>query len=266
MPIHFHDPKNRFTYTTREADAEWLELISKHAAVAGRRAADIGCGGGIYTKALVRLGAVSVTGIDFSEAMLEGAEANCGQLANCRFLRGDASSVPLEDCSVDAVLERALIHHLTPDVLQEACREAYRILDASGVLIMQDRTPEDCLLAGSREHPRGYFFEAFPKLSAKETGRRHSSAAVTSALRQAGFHEVKELQLWEIRERHACFADYRTDLLNRTGRSILHELTDDELQVLANAIQQRTGYADEDPVVEKDRWTVWIACKTAAKH
>lgn len=266
MTMNFHDPKNRNAYTTRQADEGWLQLIEEQGSLLGKKAADIGCGGGIYTKAMLRLGASEVIGIDFSQAMLEGAEAHCSQQANCRFLQGNALNIPLADRTVDVVLERALVHHLSLDELAAASREAYRILQASGVLIIQDRTPEDCLIPGSREHLRGYFFEVFPKLIDKETGRRHSSKTVAAALKQAGFHRVQQLQLWETRERYTQFINCRNELLNRTGRSILHELTDEELQLLVDTIQQEAGYRDDDPVVEKDRWTLWFAYKDDRNH
>lgn len=56
MPIDFHDPNNRWTYTTREADETWSALIRANVDVAKKRIADIGCGGGIYTKALASMG------------------------------------------------------------------------------------------------------------------------------------------------------------------------------------------------------------------
>jgi predicted RNA methylase len=41
----------------------------------GKRVADIGCGGGIYAKALAELGAREVIALDYSEEMLKGLES-----------------------------------------------------------------------------------------------------------------------------------------------------------------------------------------------
>jgi SAM-dependent methyltransferase len=159
------------------------------------------------------------------------------------------------------VLERALIHHLTDAQLSGCFAEAYRILQPGGTLIVQDRTPDDCLIAGSRQHLRGYFFEKFPSLIDKEVSRRHSMAAVSGELANAGFHETESFVLWETRQRYESFADFGGDITQRTGRSLLHALTDSELTELVRYIQVQTGYNDNDPIEEQDRWTGWIAHK-----
>ncbi|MCS7459306.1 methyltransferase domain-containing protein [Paenibacillus doosanensis] len=261
MTMNFHARSNREMYTGRQADPGWVELIGSHVKLTGARAADIGCGGGIYTAALSLLGAESVVGIDFSAAMLEGASAACAKLTNVQFQQGNALALGLPDASLDVVLERALIHHLTKEELADCCREAYRILAPGGTLIVQDRTPQDSLIEGSTEHVRGYFFEKFPKLIAKETGRRHESSAVVQALEAGGFSAVKELPLWETRRRFERFDQFAADIRKRTGRTILHELSDEELVQLTDYIRERTGCEDEQPIEDKDRWTVWIARK-----
>jgi 2-polyprenyl-3-methyl-5-hydroxy-6-metoxy-1,4-benzoquinol methylase len=77
MPIDFHSAQNRYTYASREADPAWRQAISEIVAMEGKDALDIGCGGGIYTKALAQMGAAHVTGVDFSREMLllRGGEA-----------------------------------------------------------------------------------------------------------------------------------------------------------------------------------------------
>lgn len=261
MTMNFHDRQNRSMYTGRSADSSWAQLIAEEVQIAGRKAADIGCGGGIYSKALVGLGAASVVGVDFSLAMLEGAAVFCAELPEIRFQQGNALATGLEHEAVEVVLERALIHHLTADELTKCFQEAYRILKPQGTFIVQDRTPEDCLLEGSRDHLRGYLLERFPQLKAKETGRRHGSVQVQQRLKQAGFDEIKSFSLWELRQSYESFASYREDIHQRTGRSILHELTEQELQSLTEYIQKQTGIPDDEPVQEQDRWTVWLAKK-----
>lgn len=258
MTDFFHDYKNRFTYATREADATWLEWAERHVPLSGAKVVDMGCGGGIYTKAMLALGAAEATGVDFSAAMLEGARQNAAGDSRARFVQGDAYATGLPDGSADVVLERALIHHLTD--LPAAFKEAYRLLAPGGMLIVQDRTPEDCLLPGSPTHLRGYFFETFPRLAVSETGRRPTTDAVVAAMTGAGFSGIRTKWLWETRTVYAGIEELERDLLARTGRSILHELSDEQLARLTAFIAAKLT-PQETPIVEQDRWTIWTARK-----
>ncbi len=256
MGINFHGEENKKTYTTREAHYSWSEAIKNLVPIETiSNALDIGCGGGIYSKALSELGVTSVTGVDFSESILEGAKENCKDYANISFQQGNAVSTGLVSSGFDFVLERALIHHVND--LGACFKEAYRLLKQDGYYIVQDRTPEDCLLAGDNSHIRGFFFELFPELIVKETNRRHSSQKVIDGLAEVGFKDIKEVKLWEIRKVYRNKVQILKDLKERTGRSILHELDDRELELLINYIDE--AISKESDIVEKDRWTIWMA-------
>ncbi|WP_251551219.1 class I SAM-dependent methyltransferase [Neobacillus muris] len=258
MGIDFHNKKNRNTYSSRSADFSWINAIKELLPIENISiAADIGCGGGIYTKALSDMGILSVTGVDFSEAILDGARENGKEYTNIMFKQGNAYCSGLTSSRYDLLLERALIHHL--DDLHQCFKEANRILKDKGYLIVQDRTPEDCLVKGSESHIRGYFFEQFPELIEKETRRRHSSQVVVEALKEAGFRDIQEVTLWETRKVYETKEQLQTDLLERTGRSILHELTDKELLELVRVIGH--SISANSTIVEKDRWTIWKAVK-----
>ncbi|RUS43284.1 class I SAM-dependent methyltransferase [Cohnella sp. AR92] len=258
MPINFHDAQNRQTYATRNADESWISLIKDTVDVSNKRIADIGCGGGIYTKALIKMGASHVVGVDFSDEMLKGAANNCKNIQNATFLKGDAYQSNLPANEIDIVLERALIHHLND--LDACFKEAYRIIKDSGVLIVQDRTAKDCLLPGDENHIRGYFFERFPQLIDKEISRRYDSDQVQQALESNGFRLAKTVSHWETRRVYNDYEELKKDLLLRTGRSILHELTDVELQELISFIGEKLNDS-QPPIIEKDSWTVWFAIK-----
>lgn len=258
MPINFHDEQNRQTYATRNADESWISLIKDTVDVSNKQIADIGCGGGIYTKALIKLGASHVVGVDFSYEMLQGAANNCKNIQNATFLKGDAYQSNLPANEIDIVLERALIHHLND--LDACFKEAYRIIKDGGVVIVQDRTPEDCLLPGDENHIRGYFFERFPQLIDREISRRYDSGLVQQALESNGFRLVKTVSLWETRRVYNDYEELKRDLLLRTGRSILHELTDVELQELISFIGGKLKDS-QPPIIEKDSWTIWFAIK-----
>lgn len=255
MAIDFHSRANRGTYASRHADDGWKAAIRRIVEPSGKRVADIGCGGGIYSQAWRELGARTVTGVDFSQAMVDAAREHAAGLTDISFRQGDAAATGLPPGSADIVFERALIHHLKD--YGPCFAEGRRVLAPGGTLIVQDRTPDDVGLPGSHEHLRGYFFECFPRLLAVETGRRPTDAAVRTALGATGFAKVEMSVFWEVRKVHQDRQALRQDLANRTGRSILHDLSDEELAELIGYIEKRLP--GDEPIVEKDRWTMWSA-------
>ncbi|GAB3799332.1 class I SAM-dependent methyltransferase [Virgibacillus kimchii] len=258
MSIDFHNRKNQAAYTTRTADKSWIEKIKKLVPLENIfNAVDVGCGGGIYSKALSDMGVDFVTGIDFSEAILEAARGNCKEYKNIIFKHGNALETGLENNTYDFLLERALIHHI--DDLKGCFQEGYRVLKSKGCYIIQDRTPEDCLLKGNENHIRGYFFQLFPELSEIETKRRHDNKYVMETLKEVGFNSIEEVKLWETRKVYHNKDQLLKDISERTGRSILHELDDDELKLLVSYID--SVLKTNTQIVEKDRWTIWKAVK-----
>ena len=196
----------------------------------GLRVAGIGCGDGAYSTAFVQMRADFVQGIAFSKQMVEEAasRAKSLNLRNIALHQADACDTGLPEHSVDLVPQHALIHHLLSPV--DAFAEAHRILRPGGTLIVQDRTMEDVLVAPTPQHFRGYFFEAFPRLLEVERGRRPGREEVSLALKDAGFNVEGIKQFPEERRTYADCEELKADLLARTGRSLLHELSDGELQ------------------------------------
>jgi ubiquinone/menaquinone biosynthesis C-methylase UbiE len=256
VPIDFRDPANRRTYSDRAADVSWREAMAGLVDPAGADVVDVGCGGGTYLRAWHDLGAATVTGVDSSRPILDEARSSHGQLPGLAFQLGDAAATGLPDGRADVVFERALIHHV-PD-LDAVAAEASRILRPGGMLLIQDRTPEDVAQPGAAIHPRGWLFEVFPRLLEVENGRRPTVDAVSEALTAAGFDDVATTSLWEVRRRYADREEYLAELAARTGRSILHELDDAELARLVEELRRRLP---DGPLVEQDRWTVWRAVR-----
>jgi SAM-dependent methyltransferase len=258
VPIDFHQAGNRRTYSDRDADESWRSAIRGLVDPVAARVVDIGCGGGTYTRAWHELGAASVTGVDFSEPILDAARESHGTLPGVRFVHGNAAATGLPAGSADLVLARALVHHV-PD-LPAVVAEARRILRPGGVYLVQDRTPDDVAQPGSVAHARGWFFEVFPHLLAVENGRRPAAEELTRVLAAQGFTGVSTVQLWETRRRYRDREEYLAEIGRRTGRSILHELSDPELDRLVEALRERLP---EGPIEERDRWTLWRAERPA---
>ncbi|ARP80183.1 SAM-dependent methyltransferase [Bordetella genomosp. 8] len=257
MSIDFHSEAVKDTYANRDAHADWTQAIEGLLKPTGKRVVDVGCGGGIYTLAWANLGAVHVTGVDFSEVMIETASKQARGRADLAFKVGASDATGLPTGSADVVFQRALIHHLMD--YRETFREAARLLTPGGMLLVQDRTVDDVRLPGSPRHIRGYFFECFPRLAAFESGRRPTDARVRDALDESGFVNTQSRTLWETRKTYKDFEPLARDLRARTGRSILHELSDAELEQLVDFIGQRLPVGET--IVEQDRWTLWSAIK-----
>ena len=255
MPINFIDERNKFTYTGRTADESWTKAILSIADPNGLCIADVGCGGGIYSRAWLALGAREVIGVDSSPNMISAATESCSDLYSILFQVGDAANTGLTESSVDVVFQRALIHYLTD--IRPCLEEATRILKPGGKVIIQDRTPDDIALPGSCEHIRGYFFECFPRLLKLESGRRRTDEAVLSELHTVGFEQTKSITAWETRKVYPSKEEFLEDVRQRKGRSILHELNASEIGLLVSFIDERLH--DFDEIIEKDRWTIWIA-------
>jgi SAM-dependent methyltransferase len=170
------------------------------------------------------------------------------------FRDGDAADTGLPSGAANVVFARALVHHIGD--LAPVVTEARRLLRPAGTYLVQDRTPDDVALPGSPDHPRGWFFEVFPRLLEVENARRRTTAALTRDLMAGGLTDVATCPLWEVRRRYVSREDYLAEIRTRTGRSILHDLDDGELDLLVDELRRRLP---DGPLVEQDRWTIWSA-------
>jgi ubiquinone/menaquinone biosynthesis C-methylase UbiE len=105
------------------ATRQFIEPLLEAAAIeAGTRVLDLCCGPG-FVGATARARGASVTGCDFSTAMLEQARARCPGIV---FDFGDAEALPYPDTNFDAVVSNFGVHHVPRPAL--ALAEVYRVL------------------------------------------------------------------------------------------------------------------------------------------
>jgi ubiquinone/menaquinone biosynthesis C-methylase UbiE len=97
------------------------------------RAADFGCGTGLFTRYLAR-GADEVFALDTSEAMLESARRKLNDVDNVQWLQASCLQTGLPDESMDTVL-MANVLQLVED-RDRAVAEAARVLRPNGELVV----------------------------------------------------------------------------------------------------------------------------------
>lgn len=259
MSMNFQTGENRFANVGRKAHTAWVRMIRGIVDVRGKRAIDLGCGNGIYTWALADMGAEHVTGVDSAEEAVLAATKNRPPNAAVDFVLADALQTGLQEHAYDTLLMRDLLSHLDRGQISRCIQEAARLLKRGGSLLIQDQTPEDCLLPGSTTHIRGYFFMRYSRLKAKEVRRQPEDMTIRRTFQDMGFAEVESQKLWEIERVYTSYGQLRSNLLARQGYALLSELTDAELIDLTKYIEAQVQLSENEEVIEQARWTVWSA-------
>jgi arsenite methyltransferase len=104
----------------------------------GERILDLGCGPGYYVAELAeQVGPEgAVAGLDLSAPMLAVARSRCEGLANTSLAEGEATALPFEDASFDAVVSVQVMEYV-PDVAA-ALAEIHRVLRPGGRVVLWD--------------------------------------------------------------------------------------------------------------------------------
>jgi ubiquinone/menaquinone biosynthesis C-methylase UbiE len=128
--------------TSRDSNLRELEIgfIRDHAK--GPDVLDIGCGNGYTLVSLARTIEGNLTGLDFSENMIEGARLLVERFASelrsrPSFSSCDVRHIPFPDNSFDTVISERLIFNLPTRADQEATiSEVHRVLRPGGLYLM----------------------------------------------------------------------------------------------------------------------------------
>ncbi|MGZ4417506.1 MAG: ubiquinone/menaquinone biosynthesis methyltransferase [Gaiellaceae bacterium] len=123
----FYDAMNRTM--TAGLDRRWRRLTAEAVVRPGDVVLDACCGTGDLAVAAARAGGRRVTGLDFSEPMLERARRKAPEL---EWIRGDLLELPFGDASFDAATVGFGVRNV--DDLQGALSELRRVLGPDGRL------------------------------------------------------------------------------------------------------------------------------------
>jgi demethylmenaquinone methyltransferase / 2-methoxy-6-polyprenyl-1,4-benzoquinol methylase len=114
---------------TAGLDRRWRKETARAVVSAGDRVLDACCGTGDLALADLHAGGARVTGLDFSERMLERARAKSSEV---EWVQGDALALPFADGSFDGATVGFGVRNL--DDLEAGLRELRRVLRQGGRL------------------------------------------------------------------------------------------------------------------------------------
>jgi demethylmenaquinone methyltransferase/2-methoxy-6-polyprenyl-1,4-benzoquinol methylase len=134
-----YDAMNRIM--TAGLDVRWRRLAAQAAVRPGDRALDAACGTGDLALADLKAGASRVTGLDFSERMLERARRKSSAI---EWVQGDMLVLPFADETFDAATVGFGVRNVAD--LELALRELRRVLRPGGrVAILEITQPRGAL-------------------------------------------------------------------------------------------------------------------------
>jgi demethylmenaquinone methyltransferase/2-methoxy-6-polyprenyl-1,4-benzoquinol methylase len=128
-----YDVMNRVM--TAGLDTRWRKLTARAVVQPGDRVLDAACGTGDLAIADRKAGASEVTGLDFSERMLERARRKAPEL---EWVQGDMLALPFEDGAFDAATVGFGVRNVAD--LELALRELRRVLRPGGRLAILEIT------------------------------------------------------------------------------------------------------------------------------
>ena len=99
---------------------------------------DVGCGTGVLLKQLFKLNnKYFLSGLDFSEYMLNNSVLNKYELKSIKLVQGSAFQMPFKDNSFDIVVCTRFIHQYTDELKKELITEMRRIINDDGIIIIE---------------------------------------------------------------------------------------------------------------------------------
>ena len=145
-PLHMLNPC-RLDYITSQIAAEFDRDLSAESPFAGLRLLDIGCGGGLLSEPMARLGA-TVVGVDAAERNIPVAQAHAAQYGlDIDYRHNTAEALAAAGEQFDIVLNMEVVEHVAdPLAYLTACAQ---LLKSGGLHICStlNRNPKSFMVA-----------------------------------------------------------------------------------------------------------------------
>lgn len=179
-PTALYDPV--VALTMREG-AWRKKLVAQVAESAPSTVLELGCGtGGVTRRLAAALPDARITGSDVDPDILTRAARRFADLG-LEWILASATSLPIPDDSVDAVVCSLVLHHLEPAPKAAALAEARRVLRPGGQLHVAD-------WGMPRDPVEGLAFLGLRLVDGMGPTRQHATGALPALLRGAGFDGV----------------------------------------------------------------------------
>ncbi|MGQ3480964.1 class I SAM-dependent methyltransferase [Paenibacillus sp. TY11] len=124
----------------------------------GMNVLDAGCGTG-YGSLLISQLANTVVGIDISSESVEWCNERYATQENLSFIQASLESLPFEDGEFDCIVSLEVIEHVDKNIQESFLKEAKRVLNENGVLIIS--TPNKYIYTDKSGYHNPYHIHEF---------------------------------------------------------------------------------------------------------
>jgi ubiquinone/menaquinone biosynthesis C-methylase UbiE len=226
----------------------WMNLISEHSGSGpGAQVLDLGCGTGRFTIPMATQLNFSMIGADSSTDMLEKARVKDTE-GLIKWDTVNADDIGYREKSFDIVFMSHLLHHV--DNPLKVVKDCQRIISNGGNVLIRYGAIEQI-----REDPEHVFF---PEVLPIDEARTPSIATVESWLKDAGFSEVKSVNVVQITYESP---EARFQAASVRSTSVLSMISDDAFKRGLQRMEKYINETPEDPWLIMDSITLSIGYK-----
>lgn len=148
----------------------------------GRKAIDLGCGTGIFARALFCKDKADLFGLDISLNSVQVASKKIGK--KICYLTGDIENLCFKDRVFDVVVFSGVLHHFTN--IEYSLKEGHRILKKGGCMLSYDPNIKNLFMWLYRHHSSPFF----SKSGRTDNERLLSAKEVNIMMKRIGFINV----------------------------------------------------------------------------